>query len=755
MERNKELIGIFRNIGDGRLPLAMEMLESFGSRYPELSLDEAMAGIKDDYRRMADYWADGYRDPQFTEIYAGLGRRLYRLTADTLLRHEIARSPYLSAAARRIMASHRDWSPDVLRAGLEGFVSDVAMLELEPPHTREARQAGIYGRHQKLMSDLFDYLWLSGQWADGVAESFRELLLLPTVDSADQQLMVSAVTLSLMNIFDIRKFRLLAGLYRDSSDENVRQRALVGMVFSFAAGRESCQEEFSSLVQELLGDERMCRELTELQIQLIYCVSAESDNRTIQKEIMPDLLKHNNLSITRFGIEENEEDSMEEILNPEVSERNMEKVEEGFRRMIDMQKAGSDIYFGGFSQMKRFPFFDNISNWFVPFYPEHPAVASLYDSDKDRNIVRTIIDNGPFCNSDKYSFVLAFKQVMDRIPQSMREMIGRGEAVGMGRMMDADRQSAAYIRRIYLQDVYRFFRLFPSRSLFRNPFDYRHSEGWDSGYMFFADTLVSGTELGGRYDEIVAFLVGRKMYREAAEVLDNWPDGRHGYNYFMFCGNVLMHSDETIMHDHLAGKTAEWCFGRALELRPDDRKALAGYARACFRASRMGDALGAYDRLLGQEPGKKSLLMGRSVCLVKMGEFQEALKTLFQLDYEYPGDAGVRRVLAHALVGAGKYEQARKIYVELTGVETPVPDDFVGYGYCEWLSGNRRAAARLFARYLKMTSPGMTVSQYRDGGAGDIMREGIMLTSRHIKEGLMGTGDMQLMADLICNELFS
>lgn len=750
MERNKELDEILSLTGSHRLAVALERLESFGCKYPELGIGDTVAEIKNDYRRMADYWANGYRDPQLQEIYSGLEKRLYRLTVDTMLRHAIAHSTYFSVAARRIMASWHDWSFPAIQSKLEEFVSDVALLELDPANVREAKKTDIYSRHYAFMSDLFDYLWLSGQWTDGAAEAFGRLILSPTVDSTDQQLMVSAITLSAMNIFDMNKLELLVRVYMESGDENVRQRALVGIALSSGGDRYGIFADTDTPVRKLLSDDNACRELTELQIQLFYCVSAESDNKTIQKEIIPDLLKHNNFNITRFGIEEGEEDSMRDILDPEASERSMDKVEESFRRMIDMQKAGSDIYFGGFSQMKRFPFFENISNWFVPFFPEHPAIAPIYSDEKDAKIVRMIIDSGPFCNSDKYSFVLVFRQVMDRIPRSMREMIGRGEAVSIGQMMDLDRQSAAYIRRIYLQDIYRFFRLFPSRSLFYNPFDYRQDENWDSGYVFFADRLYREEALADRFDEIASFLVSRKMYREAAEVLDNWPAGSKGYNYYMLCGNVLMHSNETIMHTHLSGATALGSFERALALKPDDAKALMGYARACFREERYADAAEAYSRLLAAEPDRRSLLLGHSVCLTGMGSYTEALKTLYRLDYEYPGDKSIRRVLGRALTGEGKFEQARKIYMQLTDDDKVVAEDFVNFGYCEWFSGNNREAARLFARYLKLRYPDSALSFYRERAETEIIDGEKDFISGHVE----AYTEIQLMLDLICDEIF-
>lgn len=82
--------------------------------------------------------------------------------------------------------------------------------------------------------------------------------------------------------------------------------------------------------------------------------------------------------------------------------------------------------------------------------------------------LNVMVEKGPFCNSDKYSFVFAFQQVINQIPQNMREMLERGEAT-VNELAIEELESPAYIRRTYLQDLYRFFRLFPMRATFVNP----------------------------------------------------------------------------------------------------------------------------------------------------------------------------------------------------------------------------------------------------------------------------------------------
>lgn len=746
MESNKELDDILSLLNGRRLSQAMELFETFGCKYPELNIAGQLDEIRGDYVRMAEYWGRGYRDPQLEDIYGRLLKRMYRLTADVYVNYAVTHSSYLSAVNRRIAGAGRDWSITVLRSALEGFVSDVAMLGLEPEHVRRQKRTEIYGSHQRLMSDLFDYIWASRQWNDGTAEAFGDILLSPTVDTNDQQLIVSALMLSTMNMFDFNKFRLLVQVYRRSADENVRQRALVGWVLSVARAHVGLFPELSRLTEELLADENVCSELTELQIQMLYCVSAESDNRKIQKEIMPELLKHNNLHITPGGIEEKAEDPMQDILDPEASERNMERVEESFRKMVDMQKAGSDIYFGGFSQMKRFPFFDSISNWFVPFYPEHPEISAVYDAMGNSKFIRMMMSNGPFCNSDKYSFIMAFRQVMERLPQNMRQLLDSSELAGIGEFPDSGQQTPAYIRRTYLQDIYRFFRLFPSRSQFYNPFDYRKAEGWDSDYIFFANSIFRGTPLECRFCEIGSFMVKRKMFRGAAELLDNCSEGSRDYMYYMLAGHVLLHRDETVLHSHPAGMTAAGCFRRALELRADDGRALLGYARALFYDGEYAGARDAYARLMAANEEHAAYQLSYSVCLTNLEEYEEALKVLYKLNYENPENDNVTRVMARALMGDGKYEQAKRIYVKLREDGVMDENDLLNFGYCEWFAGNSKAAADCFAQYLKKRYPSAGQSLCREMAEKDIID-----TERDfiLAHGVTET-EILLMLDLTC-----
>ena len=700
MEYNKELTDILKLTVDGQLRKALDALESFAYKFPEVSISLALGNIREDYNLMTDYWQRGFQDSQRSTVYTGLLRQLYTLTSSAMHEYAVIHQSFLSYVNRRVRpaAGQYDAFLDTLQTKLEGFVSDVAMLEFEPELTRAKKKSEIFSRQQQLRNNVFDYIWTSGPWKDNVAEALQSMALSPTVDTVDQQLIVIAVSLAVMDSFDICKLRMLVNVYLNSTDENVRQRALVGWTLSLNDAASSLFPEQRQLVEQALADPRTASELTELQMQMIYCMNAEQDNQTIQNDIMPTLLKHNNLHITPHGIEEKEEDALRDILDPEASERGMEKLEESFKKMIDMQKAGSDIYFSGFSQMKRFAFFNDICNWFVAFYPEHPGIEGLMGRESTGDFVRGIVTHTPFCNSDKYSFVLAFQQVVDRMPANVREIMKHGSPVGSGVFSDADMQSAAYIRRSYLQDLYRFFRLYPSRSIFCDPF----SKDKKRSYNFFSKKVFQSTGLEKHFCEMAAYMMKRRMNIDAQSVLDNISDMSRGYQYYLLQGNLQLRL-------HTVGEmSSSTCFAKALTFKPNDRKAMTGQARALFYEGEYVDAADVYSRLIEADSDNNGYVLAYCVCLTNLASYDKALPLLYKLNFEHPDDMATVRVMARALTGNGKYEQAMKHYETLVGSENCEPDDLVNCGYCAWFMGRIKDAVDNFLQYLDKRYPSHT-----------------------------------------------
>ncbi len=699
MTENKALEQVLLKLEQRNLSEALVAMDVYLAGRPRQNDGHLVEAVRADFQLMTDYWKRGYKDPQLGALYDNLLRRMYVIYANAATGYAVGNSSYLSSVYMRLTLTARDWSVQSLREALEAHVSEMAMLELEPEHKRKEQRKELLRRHHQLMSEWFDNVWLSTIWSDGQASAMEELLLSPTIESRDLQLLVSGMTLACLNRYDSAKFRTLLHVYRQSADEAVRQRALVGWALSLNGVipmqlfRDDMRE-----VETVLEDPAVCEELVQLQQQIVFCINAEKDNQTIQQEIMPSLLKNSNFRVTRNGIEEIEEDTLEDILHPDAEDRRIEQMEESFQKMQQMQKQGSDIYFGGFSQMKRFPFFDEICNWFVPFYIDHPGISSIAERFSGNRFLQGLMNVGPFCSSDKYSFLLAFGQVMDRIPQNLREMMERGEA-SFTEVLKEESRSAAFIRRTYLQDIYRFYRIHPRRSEFCNPFD---ATGEGYSWLFFSSPVLSMTHLEPSFTDMAVFLVKRKLWKQAGAVLENIGAARRDFRFYVTAGYLAQNNLCAFSENEDCQQCALHFYQQALQLKPDNERALLGYARGLFGQERYEESLEAYERLLAMQPEKRNYLLNRAVCLSKLGRNGEALKDLYRLNYETPDDQNVNRVLAWALTCNEKYEQAEKIYGQLMASQ-PQPNDLLNYGYCLWLDGHVDDAADCFHRYLKDT----------------------------------------------------
>jgi tetratricopeptide (TPR) repeat protein len=481
-------------------------------------------------------------------------------------------------------------------------------------------------------------------------------------------------------------------VYQQSTDETVRQRALVGWVLAVSDEiLPVLYKEEVDKIHMMLEKKEVCEELTALQQQIYLCMNAEKDNQTIQKEILPGLLNNSNFKVTRNGIEEVEDDPMEDILHPDAEERRMEELEENYRRMQSMQKQGSDIYFGGFSQMKRFTFFKDAMNWFVPFYMEHPGIAEIVDQFHTNRFLQLMMHMGPFCNSDKYSFILGFSQVVDKMPKEVMKMLEMGEA-SIENTFSEEMKTAAFIRRTYLQDLYRFYRLFSFKGLFRNPFEQDVS-------LFFANPIFSHTHLEPYMIEMASMMMKRKLIKEAAAVLDNVGEGRRNLRFYLMTGYLAQNYNYKFRFSRYPDLDS---FSKALESDPENAQALNGLAKMYFGIKKYAEALNYYEKLLELYPDKKSYMLNHAVCLTKIKRYDDALKELFLLNYEQPDEKRVIKVLAWTLTCDGKYDQAIKFYSQLLS-EKANAEDLLNYGYCLWFSGNVKDASDCFHSYLKET----------------------------------------------------
>lgn len=677
----KQLDNIIKSLNNKRLGHCIHSTRSFVSTHPYMMYDDELENIERDYNLMLEYMKRGFVDPQRKDIYCKLIDRLYNFVSNLRISYMAQKMPFYTEATRKSI--NQSFSNERIKTALESFVTDVALLSLEPEPARTEKSKDIYRRHNEFIQSLFNYIVVSKQWTDNERDFFEGILLSPTTDIIDAQLITSAIMLAAMNNMDINKFQVLINVYKNTTDSRLRQRALVGWVFALSSGTR-LHPKLRHLVAETLEAPEVTGEIADLQKQIIFCMNAEQDNDTIQRDIMPELMKNNNLNITRFGITEKEDDPMNDIFDPGASDRAMEKMEESFQKMMNMQKAGSDIYFGGFSQMKRFPFFYHAANWFYPFYLEHPEISSTVDKLKDTPLLTNILNNGPFCDSDKYSFTLAIASVISHIPANMREMFNSQETLGQT-VSDEDQKKPAYIRRMILQDMYRFFRLFHQHDQLVNPFEKANS-------IFVADELFDGTSLQKAIPELCNFMLKHKNKNALERLLPKYIDKNDSR-----C--MLIHGIYELNFAYNSESATKY-LEKAIEIQPDNKRAKSLLARAYFEQEDYGNAVKCYEMLYNEYPENQAYALNYSVALSKAERYSDATNLLYKLDIENPNSIPVIRVLAWNLMGVGKFQQADKEYRRILKSNDAENGDWLNAGYCQWFIGNITEAIEMFKTFV-------------------------------------------------------
>ena len=703
------------HILDYDLATAISDVREFINANPYLMNTDEMTAIADDFERMTDYMRRGYADPERNQLYTRLLQRLYSFGANLNMAYRIKTEPLFMTVNSTVNSAMTDglvaasFTHENIRHELENFVANVAMLQLDTDgqhhsddaNTPRSREKQLYNDHYRYMNTLFCRLFIADQWRSDDADFYKSLLVSPTVETVDAQLLTSAIGVACLAQFDIEKLTTLLYIYQNTDIETVKQRALVGWTLALS-DTTAIYPEQERLIADAVSNDETAQELVDLQQQMIFCLRTEDDSQDIKRNIIPSIVKNNNLSITRDGIIEKDDDPMDDILGSSDADKRMEEMENSIRKMLDMQKQGSDIYFGGFSQMKRFSFFYTLSNWFTPFSTKHPALLNIVNKTDDtanmkvkEGILESLVSRCPFCDSDKYSFALALSSIIDRLPANIREMLGNaGSLMPSDESIDFD--SPAYIRRMYLQDLYRFFRLYPQRNSLRCPFSQQL-------FAFTTANVFRNTAMSAHAGELCRLFykndLGDALQLAAYQIADDDDPQALFYRglYEYYYGD-----DESAAVPH-------WQVLHTQE--PDNERITRLLASAYMKAGNYKQASELYETLYlkykndeEHQTTRHKATINYCSALVKLGNFDTAAPLLFQLQFEFPDDANVLRLLAWTLMEQGKYDDADKQYSRLADHPRHTNTDNINAAYCKWLIGDIPTAVSLFKSFIGASS---------------------------------------------------
>lgn len=684
-------------VRERRLADALNAMQGLASFSANFEIRSEIEDISRSYGILLDYMEKGYEDTERGHLLLGFFRVIFE----------------------RSLALRRDF--ELKEASTYYATTWQTLQRMESANTLSSlSHAGLSYRQ------MFDIVWTSGVWSGEDKENVRVRLLSDAVEERDKCILLSAIMLSALYCFDVRKMELLLD-FLTCPDVRCRIRAEVGFVLVYLRHSEalSFYPDLQARMRLLRDDSRLMRELQAIQLQLFLSQNTTEVERQLEEEIIPEMMKkakHFGLG-KKMGIETDWEGMKAFDVNPEwEGQGSVSPLADKMRRLVEMQQKGADIFIGQFRLLKqRFPFFSVAANWFVPFDARHPEIAAVSSGVKSLN---KLFASGRMCDSDKYSFCL----MLSSIPPGQRDMLEQQLSATMGEMdagndalsvdeTDGTEDSAVAIR-IYLQDMYRFFKLFRGRDEKLDPFrqnllllDYPVFKD------YFSETAV--------VRQFADFLFDDKSYLQAAGLYETLEPDAEIYQRIGYCRQQLHEFEKAVL-----------AYERACLFSSESAWTLRQLA-FCYRMTGDIDStLRCYEQLEKISPDDTDILQRLGECYIQKENYAAAFEKLYKVNYLAEDSKNSNRALAWCSLVTGKYEQARRYYDKLMGMK-PNAADCLNAGHAAWLSGDVRLCVECYRKAVALEGQ-QTVSV-------DFFAEDMDFLNRQGKS----VEDIRLMVDLI------
>lgn len=675
---NEQYNSIVHLLLQKRLKEAQAQTESFIKTSGDWALNSRLDKNKTSYQYMLQYMREGLNDPQRQTLYLQLAADLWEIADQariTVLDKNSTRYYHELRRSRAYLNSPEPTLEDRLHT-LENIADDIALRQLLPQGNELPTQ--LLRKHEDANRLLFLSTWTNSTWSPTDRQQANAFLTSELLPESDLCLFVSAVTMSIRECFDSAKIEWLLKATRHTNIQ-VAQRSLTGLVLTMFLHGERIMLYYPALMQaiQLYQEEySLGTQLNRICLQLLRSQDTEKIDRKMRNEIIPEVMKNVNiLRQMNFETDESEEND----LNPDWASA-FEKTGLGnkIREMNELQMSGSDVYMSTFSMLKGFPFFNEMSNWFLPFDRQHSNVveslSALRESDK---AISLILDAGLFCNNDKYS--LAF--ILGKLPQGQRNMMMKQiTAQDIEAMMDEQRWDSLRKHAIlpevlsnqYIHDLYRFFKLFRRKNEFRDPF----TEDINPYHNPMLRTLMNTPEL---MKHISDYFFQNNYLNEALElyqqqaILEKSPDIYQRMGYCLQKGKRYREAIEAYQLADMFQPNHAWTIRHLATC----HRALKDYVKS----------LEYYKKAESLQPGNRTIIYHIGTCLVGMERYDEALQYFYRLDLEEENNPKNWRAIGWCSLLSGRWGQAAKYYNRIPEKERTA-DDWLNAGHVAWVSGN-------------------------------------------------------------------
>lgn len=712
---------------------AFVALRQFSREAQQAFLNERLDELKRTYQNILLHSFSAVKDPERDKVYAYLLRSLLDL-ADELREHMLTgfreKNTYQLKYAlqkqghperKEVLGMLEDLTFD---RELASILKDVNIADKEHRPSRE-----------DALVRVFHIIWLSDKYSE------TELSLLNAVCDSDalpwhdKALVISALTLSLLRYFDVSKFQLLHRFVTRQQDR-VWERAMVGLFICFLKYNDRFYlypvlEEITSELSELPQVEQ---HIEAILIQFTKSKETEKVKKKWEEEILPEIMKMRPKIEEKLDLDNIFQEDIGEEKNPdwETVFEDAPDLLNKLQEFTEMQMEGMDVFMSAFSQLKQFPFFREISNWFVPFYSDNqvldPVVQVSEEGPDMRPLFEKLEETFFMCDSDKYSFALNLSLVPAQQKQMMMNMLSNEmQSISELEKEESITNRFAITRSIYtqyLQDLYRFYKLHPWRAEFDDIFNL------DTGLYetHFVNKLLKDNKT---IRNIAELLFDKQFYPDALRIflsiLERDKSNIELFEKIAFC------YERTAQFELACG------FYQKADLIEADRLWIVRKLAFCSkRLNRWEDALRYYRQAEKLDPDDLKIQASIGQTLIYLGRHEEALEYYFKVEVLAPENYRIRRPLAWCSFLTGKLDTARDYLMRLLANEPDNPFDLMNLGHVLWCMKQPEEALNMYKKSLEAWKGDMAgfVSSFNED-------------RKHLQKFNITSFDMDLMVDYL------
>ncbi len=671
---------------DGKLKLAFEKIRLLTDELQEGAFLDRYDDLQQNYRLLLDYFLRGVDDPQRKVIYNKLISRLFVLTCE--LREEL-----LYRNSSNFEYLQKRYFPHRLQFSSTDKLID-SLTYFHHNQSEEIIDSNRRKNYERLLQDVFAIVWLTTSYGNNELKLFQKITNVNYKGRLEKNLAITALTLNLWRMFDDEKLQLLLDCC-SHPDVEVKQRSLVGLCFVLA--RYNPFIPYFPIIRNrlvLLADDNLtATNFKNIIVQIIGTVETDKITKKLREEILPEVMKISPLLKDKMDADSLLKSEEWEEANPEWQEI-IEKsgVQDKLQELTELQMEGADVYMGTFAMLKNFSFFNDFSNWFLPFDSSYSTVSSLFD-ENEQSLLLAFVGNNALCNSDKYSFCMSIMQM----PEAQRNTLKRSFKMESDQLAELAKDEAilspeTYSKNIskqYIQDLFRFFKLHPNRSDFSDMF--ASALFMHRSYLF--DILSSGSELKS---SVAEFYFAKSQYREAIELFNELlSENDPAAAVFQKIGYCYQQLSDI--------KSALEAFLKADIIQPDDLWTTKKIA-LCYKVlGNFEKALEYYKHADFLRPNQQKVLLQLSNCYLELDQYKHALEIYAGLELADENNQKVQRAVVWCAFISGNTAQA--LYYSQRLLENqPVSTDYIHAAYIAWSENKIKETVEYLKQAILLTN---------------------------------------------------